>query len=125
MILQIRQFNYGINGGSASALLLGPAPQSAFDQRPYVAIEVGFSLWAEKPPVNRERQELLVVPATRMGRSFLLIGFIGETVVPYDQAKDLLADTGYRNKLAKMIANMVATAELASLDDSPLTFIQG
>jgi len=123
MMIHIRQFNYGINGGSASALLLGPVQESALDQRPYVAIEVGFSLWADKPPFNADRQELRIIPATRTGRSFLLVGFLGETPVPIAQSEELLADTRYRSLIAGMLANMVATAELSSLDDSLPTLI--
>ena len=119
----IRQFNYGRNGGSASAILLGPKAKSAFDDRPYAAIEIGFSLWNVEPSVNPELQVLHMMPDSRTGRSYLLIGFIQETVVPRREAEFLLADTSYRGKIAKMIANMVATAELISLADDPPTVI--
>ena len=43
--------------------------------------------------------------------------------MPRGEAEFLLADTSYRGKIAKMIANMVTTAELISLADNPPTVI--
>lgn len=124
MKLKIIRFDYGNGGGGASARVYASPPASAFERHPYLGIEIGYVIRHERPEYDSNTQELVLLP---LGANavFLLVGFLWEQPVFADREQIWPHPSEYRNKLARMVANMVANAELASLDDTvPTVFSQ-
>jgi hypothetical protein len=91
------------------------------DKQPYLAIEVEFTLHSAPPECNPRNQVFVQHPA---GSMFFLRATFNEYQKPVHADRDLRwpDPSEYRSKLARLIANMVYTAELNSLDDNIPTF---
>lgn len=118
MRLRIIQLNYGpaLGGGSATVHLDGQKPTSAFDQRPYLSLTIGFTLHNNRPEFNPDNQELISLQAGPW--AFIRVGFIQTQSNPVSDREEWPNPLEYRNKVARLIANMVSNAELLSLDDA-------
>lgn len=116
MRLKIIQFNYGYGGGSASACIFGERPASALVDQPYLAVHIGYTVHSTAPDYDPETQEAVAIP-TGGAPLFIRVGFLWTQPV-FDPAREQAwpAPAEYRNQIARMLANMVATAELQNLD---------
>jgi hypothetical protein len=121
--LKIIQLNYGDGGGSATAYIYGPRPASALDRRPYLAIEIGYTVHSNIPDCDQATQE--VVPLPGNVRAYARIGFLLERPVFSSMEQRWPPPSEYRPKVARMLANMIGTAELNSLDDAIPTMLPG
>ena len=114
MKLTIIQFNYGVGGsGIAHAHLSSDPPASAFDRQPYLAIEVGFIVCQDKPGSILDSQELVALPEYGPA-TFLIATFVSVKPVNAPAGQIWPDHSEFRQKLAKMIGNMVCTAELSN-----------
>lgn len=124
MKLKIIQLNYGdsANGRKFSACAEIDRPVkglSAFEQRPYLSIRAEFTLHRDRPARDQATQELVEMPACIEAR-YMLVGNFEEQLLGehQDQRASWPQPSEYRNKLARMIANMVSTSDLNALDDT-------
>lgn len=112
--LKIGQFQFNNGGGQAAVALYGKKPDSAFEQQPFLSMQVCFSLHTDKPACNRESQELMLLPGE--SGCFILTGFTSIQSVHASREYEWPQPSEYRGKVARMIANMVACAELPALN---------
>lgn len=122
MKLKIIQFNYGYGGGSATAHLYGDLPSSGLYKQPYLAIHIGYTVHSVRPDINQNTQELVMLPMISSD-TFLRVAFMWTEPV-YAEQQVWPDSSEYRGKLAHLIANMVANAELDSLEDSIPTVLR-
>lgn len=119
MKLKITQLNYGVGAsGSASAKIYEPVQESTKSGVPYFSIEVGFVLCRDNPDSEKRSQEVVYMPLGGEAQ-YILVTFLHEQLVNArpEERPNWPQPEEYRNKLARLVANMVATAELSSLAD--------
>ena len=120
MKLTIDLFSLGINGGTVCARLQGPVPMSALDGASYLSIQIGYvirpnNIW---PDFNEEDHIAVRIPG-QMDR-YAHVTIIWARAVPSSDPTcnpNWPDKSEYKGKLALMTANLIANAELASLDD--------
>lgn len=114
MKLTVIQFHYRTGGsGTAHAHLSSDPPASAFDSQPYLAIHVSFIVCQVKPASISDSHVLVPLPEHGPA-TFLLVTFVSTDPLNAPAGQAWPDPSEYRQKLAKMIGNMVSTAELSN-----------
>lgn len=122
MKLVITNFHFGGHTEKATARLFGPQPKSNLDQHLYLDIDVQYTIFRNvsfKISVS-DNQILVSLPNQN---TQLVVEFIRTRPEITDQASWPEPDK-YKRKIAEILANMVETAELESLDDDVPKFIR-
>jgi len=114
MKLEIVQFNWNRGGGSATIYLEGPAPESALNAPQYFAVHVGFHTRRTSDLQPHSDQESILIPG--QSDMWLVVGFLWMQPVNIPRGHVHPSPQGYRRQVATLLANMVANAELSSLD---------
>jgi len=121
MMLRVLQFNFGHGGGSSTVYLVGDAPGSHLDKAPYRSIDIMFAIRREPFDLNQDNQLVVRIP----GNAFLLaqVTFNWDRPMNADDNYGWPDQSQYRPKIAHMIANMIALAELRDLSSAVPTVL--
>lgn len=114
MKLQIVQFNWNAGGGSATIHLEGPASDSTLNPRRYFAVDTGFHTRHTRDLVDHPDQETVLIPS--QSDRWLVVGFIMVRSANLGAEYPKPNPSSYRRKVASLLANMAANAQLEDLD---------